>query len=632
MKTNAIPLWVRLSVALVIGVQAGVTVFLLTGRFEGPARNLVLQVWIGGLAVLLLLAAYVWRFHAEAIPPAPVRLGVGLLIVLALGLTALYAYSVRSLLRMPYDLASWSEPMMIVDIIRLRTGAQFYLAPEGSNSNVYTPGAPAVTYSLAWLFHRPTSIPFFRLLQQVYLVIAALFAAAATRDLLRLVEPQRFSRVPREWLMFFVLVFFLLATNPQTDTFNVYLHNDPLALLASTATFWLLMRHCATKNSRWLWALAVAPAVGFMVKQTLAVWAVALVAYLWLDGNYSFRRVLAFGLACFGILAAMLGVCLLVWGAAFRYWAFEAMGAQVVSPIWIANRYADAAGSILIGLLGGCVLPRGQNPQRLLGVWMSWVILLLAGLYSSGITYHPTHLGAAAMVAGCFALAALAILWPDPRSGTQSPASQWFRMGMGLLLVLTMFAELGLTHRSNWRVSPDLSRYAEQIEREFEGLPTERVLLDLGDWIYLRHGVLMKDRQPILTTHQKPYYGLLERIRHQEYAKILVHELSNGVYAYDLGANRGIRDAILAHYHEVRRIPQVRGMEDWLYTGLTMADIVVLEPNPHNETNVKAHLPQEMAVNDNGVVVAPARAPPNVKLRSRIGSSSVCWERPHLPG
>jgi len=117
-----------------------------------------------------------------------------------------------------------------------------------------------------------------------------------------------------------------------------------------------------------------------------------------------------------------------------------------------------------------------------------------------------------------------------------------------------------------------------EIESEFDGLPADRVLLDSGDWIYLRQNVLMRDRQPILTSHRTPHYGLIDRIRGQEYAKILVHSFADGGYAYDLGEDRGIRREMMAHYQEVRRIRGVRGMDNWDYHGLMMSDISVLEP------------------------------------------------------
>ena len=585
MHNSVIPKWVRLVAILTVMAQAAAFAAFFSGRLQGSARNVLFQVIIGGLGVLVLLAGYLWRYHATAVPPAPSRLGIVLLIILAVGLSALYVYRVRPLLRMPYDLASWSEPMMIVDIIKLRTGESLYLPPDDSNSTVYTPGAPAVTYFLAWLFGRPTSIPFYRLLQQFYLVLAMIFAAGSARDLVRLAAPERFRRVPWLWLIFFALASFLLATNSPTTAFNVFLHNDAFALLASTVAFWLLTRHAVTRDSRWLWAMAVAPALCFMVKQIAAVWAVAYAVHLWLDGGYSFRRVLVFTLACFGTVAAALGVCLLVWGEPFRYWAFEPMGSQVVSPLWITRRYADAAPCILLGLLGGGVLLGDQNVRRFFGVWASWFVMLLAGLYTSGMTYHPTHLGAATMVGGCFALAALAFAWRDSSAPAESPPLQWHRLGLSFLLVFTLFADLGFTRDQTWQVSPDLSRYVREIEREFDGLAPERVLLDMGDWIYLRHNLVMKDRATILLTHQTPHFGLIERIHRQEYAKILVHFSSNGTDWYDIDRDRGIKKALLTSYREVRRIPRVQGVENWLYRDMLMGDVSVFEPIPRTSTD-----------------------------------------------
>lgn len=589
MGHSPIPRWVRWVGALVLTAQLVAVVVFASGKLLGPSRNVVFQVLLGGLIALLALAAYVWRYHPDAVPPPPTRIGIGLLTLLAFGLVLLYLHSIRDIVRMPYDLGSWSEPMMVNDIIKLRTGTPLYLPPEDSNSSVYTPGAPAVTYFLAWLFQHPTSIPFYRLIQQAFLLLAAVLAAAAARDLVRLADPKRLPRWPGVWLLFFFFASYLLATGSPATTFNVYLHNDPLALLVSGLAFWLMVRHAVTHDSRWLWLMAVAPSAGYLVKQMLAIWAVCYVLYLWLDGSYPRRRVLMFGLTCFGVLVATIALCFLVWGSAFRYWIFQVMGTHIVSPLWIVSRFAEAAMCLLLGLLGGWILLKEQAADRLLGIWTAWLVLLVAGLYTSGITYHPTHLASATMVGGCLALAALALLWPDSMASAASPSFQWHHMIGEVLIVLTLFAGLGFTRQQPLRVTPDLARYTQQVEQEFDGLSAERVLLDTGDWIYLPRGLVMKDRSPMLLTHRVPYYSaLLGRIRQHSYARILVHQLPDGVFWYDIGLNRGIGNALLSSYHEVRRIPRVRGMESWLYYNMMMSDVVVLEPNTTGHSNTPA--------------------------------------------
>jgi hypothetical protein len=204
--------------------------------------------------------------------------------------------------------------------------------------------------------------------------------------------------------------------------------------------------------------------------------------------------------------------------------------------------------------------------------------MVIAASYTGGITYVPTHLGPATMVAGCLFLAALATLWPDPELSSTDQAQQWFRVAWCLLAVLMVFAGLGYRFKSQAPVSEDLYRYAHDVEREFNGLPADRVLADYAEWIYLRNRVLMKDRAAILTVHREPHFGLIDRLRNQEYARILVHNLDGDDFAYDRMGGTGVRKALLENYREVRRIRGVRGMENWLYYGPLLSEVFVLEP------------------------------------------------------
>src|ERR1700693_5158087 len=155
MTSQKIPGWVKLIAALVLAGQAGALGLKLTHVLKGPAQNLAPQALLGGAVVLIVLAAWLLRFHADDLPPAPARAGIVFLALFALALTGVYFASIRGLLAMPYDLASWSEPMLLVDIVKLRTGTPLYLPPGDSNSNVYTFLAPVVTYWLARLAGHP---------------------------------------------------------------------------------------------------------------------------------------------------------------------------------------------------------------------------------------------------------------------------------------------------------------------------------------------------------------------------------------------------------------------------------------------------------------------------------------------
>jgi hypothetical protein len=565
---------------LVVAAEAGAFVLLGTGKLQGPARNLVPVAVLGGLLALVVLAVHLLRYHAEAIRPIPARLGVVLLTAMALALTGLYLLRVRSLLMLPYDVGNWSEPIFILDIIKFRIGARLYLSPEDSNSNPYTFAAPALTYFLAWVLRHPASIPVYRLIQQFYLALAALLAAAATWQLVRLVAPERFSKLSRLWFVFFALASFLFATNSETTMFNVYLHNEPLALLASALAFWLMVRHAVTRDPRLLWAMTVMPALAFLVKQYLAIWAVVYIVYLWFDGSIPVRRVIAFATGCLLAIGMTIGLCLAVWGKHFLYWVFQVQSRFVISFSWLSAGFVGAGWYLALGFLAAWVLLRGQRLHRLLGIWVGWIVLVLAGIYLVGSAPYTIYLGSASMVAWSFFLAALAKCWLDEEAHAEPPMQRWVHVGLGFLFVMAVFAGLGHPGKPQWKISPDLSRYVQEIEGEFDGLPADRVLLDLGDWIYLRQNVLMKDRLPILVTPRDPRFGLMDRVRKQEYARILVHNMPDGGYLYDFGEDRGIRKGLLAHYREVRRINHVQGMESWPWASISLSDVSVLEPIP----------------------------------------------------
>ncbi len=335
--------------------------------------------------------------------------------------------------------------------------------------------------------------------------------------------------------------------------------------------------------------MALMPTLGFLLKQYLLVWGIVFVVYLWLDGRYTLRRVLLFGGLCFGLWGATVGVCLAAWGSPFFYWVFQVMGGHEISVTKMADRFVDAAPYLLPGFFGGIVLLRGSQRKALLPLWAGWIILTLAGIYTSGVAFSPTHLGPATLVGSCFALAAVAMLLSREGSSGGDYVHQWLHLSIGVIVVATYLVGIGYLRPTSYRVSPDLSRYVRDIEREFEGLPVERVLLDSGEWIYLRHNLLMKDRIPILLTHRRRSADLLERVRAQAYDRMLIRQMPNGNYVLDMDVHKGTMEIVKKYYREVRRIPGVRGMETWRYYFLTLSDISVFEPIPQPEETTQSH-------------------------------------------
>jgi hypothetical protein len=171
-------------------------------------------------------------------------------------------------------------------------------------------------------------------------------------------------------------------------------------------------------------------------------------------------------------------------------------------------------------------------------------------------------------------LSALSRLWPwttAPSNDEFSRLSNWARPAGAAAFVLTLFVAMHVVPTAdpyearNWKLrpSPDVYSYIAGIEREFEGLPPERVLLDVGNWIYLRHSILARDRaisladQPCNDIYDN-FDVMISRIRNKEYDKILVHDLGSPFFIYDYALWRrpsGVRKALLENYTEVRVIP-----------------------------------------------------------------------------
>src|SRR5262249_48442583 len=114
--------------------------------------------------------------------------------------------------------------------------------------------------------------------------------------------------------------------------------------------------------------------------------------------------------------------------------------------------------------------------------------------------------------------------------------------------------------RQGWA---DVYRYISEIEHEFDGFPPQKVLLDIGNWIYLRESVVLKDRatsvadQPPVGIYDN-INAMVERIRAQSYFKILVRDFHSPFFLYDWADWKkpsGVRKALLEYYVEVRTIP-----------------------------------------------------------------------------
>jgi len=151
-----------------------------------------------------------------------------------------------------------------------------------------------------------------------------------------------------------------------------------------------------------------------------------------------------------------------------------------------------------------------------------------------------------------------------------------------------VFGGLGVVREPRDQVPADTERYITAIEQEFAGMDTSRVLLDNGSWVYLRAGVLMRDRSAPVSLHvginqprinREALAETIARINAHAYDRILARELDTPRSAYDFqDRGSGVKAAILANYHVVRRIPGV-DVDPW-WPARMLGEILVLEPNP----------------------------------------------------
>jgi hypothetical protein len=207
-------------------------------------------------------------------------------------------------------------------------------------------------------------------------------------------------------------------------------------------------------------------------------------------------------------------------------------------------------------------------------------VLIAANAFSSGSGWNAVyHFGTGILIGAIWLFAALPVVWPYQRGmqDTEWPGvAHAIRVLMAMAGVLVVFSVLRVVPSGDayepryWRGqvdTDDVGRYIAEVESEFEGLPVSDVLLDIGNWVYLRSSFLAKDRA--VSLGDQPPAGLyenmgifVERIRAHAYAKILVRDLHSPTFLYDWAGwarSSGVRDALLTYYREERVIPALRG-------------------------------------------------------------------------
>lgn len=506
-------------------------------------------------------------------------------LALAAGLVAYYFYAKGPLIMLPADLIMWSESDMTGNMIKLLTGAPFYTPPEDGNSMIYTPGASLLTYAVLRLTGAEITVPHMRMVQVGFAIAAAIVATYNARLLHRLAYPKLRAPFPRTWTALTFCVTFLACTAPRVNKFVDALHTDSAALLVSMLIFASVLRYVDKPTRARLWSMALLPGVGYFFKQFLSSWVGVMAGVMFVDQPKNLRRL--FEVIVIGVagIAACTGLCYAIWGESFVFWCFTVMGGTRKQITWGAMNSIAIARSLdhllrawlelSIGVVGGALLLRGENLRRLGPLWLGWLALVASEALSSGAGWHVLYHFGPGVVIGCsWLMAALPAVWPGAAAPPADEPAWYTSLVRPSMVLFGMIALASALHvlpsrdKSEPRVFPrrttgDIHRYIRAIEREFAGLPPERVLLGVGNWVYLRNRVLMVDRavslgdQPI-SNHYENFEGLLRRIRTHAYDKILVHALHRPAFLYDWeGWSRpsGVRAALRRYYDEVRVIP-----------------------------------------------------------------------------
>ncbi len=233
-----------------------------------------------------------------------------------------------------------------------------------------------------------------------------------------------------------------------------------------------------------------------------------------------------------------------------------------------------------MGLLGGILVLRGEGFRRLFLLWITWLLQVLIAAYSSGIAFRPAHLGPATLIGAVWFLVGLGRIWPE-EGGSQEVADRaglWWRTVAMPTAVFLFLLGAGIL-RLGPAVPSGMEGYIAAIEKEFDRLPRDRVLLDTGSWVYLPENVVMRDREsPIGTlwgTGTSDFAATTERIRNHYYQKILVRKFEDGEFLY---RDERIRQALRESYQEIRVIPSPGVPTTWLYYPL-LYDVSVLIPS-----------------------------------------------------
>jgi hypothetical protein len=176
----------------------------------------------------------------------------GVVIVLVLTLRVAWLITTLSL---PTDLMIWSEPPLLINLLKLHAGEVFYGPMTRLNSYSYSPALEHLQYALLRPLGLELSLRAHRVLGVLWQLAAALWLAVALRRWLGTAPSTR-------WALAAASIGLLLSS-----LLAPHLHPDHLLMLSLAGAFWLVTREGRPAGGR-LWLLVLLPPLATMAKMT----------------------------------------------------------------------------------------------------------------------------------------------------------------------------------------------------------------------------------------------------------------------------------------------------------------------------------------------------------------------------
>ncbi len=534
-----------------------------------------------------------WWPRVSAITSVPTVDRFALLLCCCLAGTSIifFLLLIKPLVLLRADILMWEETDFVSNIIKLNIGAPLYTAPADGNSLIYNPLAFVLTYVVAWPAGLTRSVAGLRSIQLGYVVLAALLATVCCRKLTRLAFSDRVTQNSALWAVLTFLSMFLAATSPYVNRFVYTLHVDAVSLLVSIFSFWSMLNYVEKRSVRGLLLMSLCPVVGFLTKQFLVGWIGVMAVMLLILDPSELKRLAAFLFLSSAFALAGFLLCYALWGENYYFWTVRIMGGERKAIVFSPDSYSisilrgvdhviRAWPAIFTGVIGGWALLIWGEARKVGPLIAAWVVLIMGEGLSSGAGWSVLyHLGPGVVIAAILIFAAMPRIL-EKAAEKLDPFPRHLRPWMNVAFLSGSILAIFMA----WHVVPtgdptspryvrgtsdlgDVERYVSNIENEFAGLRTERVLIGVGSWIYLRDCVLQKDRAVALA--DQPFGGIYEnfdvavnRLRERAYDKILVQDFHSPHFLYDWAdwpRPSGFRDALSENYIEIRLIEPPKG-------------------------------------------------------------------------